>query len=150
MPHPGTERRRGEGLTENLRRKNSIQDVKQARNDPELGKCTPHSQPTYTTPKHYSNVWADLCWAWSINPYSSMEFVQKFIHGAPINKLFGFGGDTFWPTAAYAYSLQARKWLGRALETQVSNGDLAEGEAMDVATRLLRGNQIECFDLSRM
>lgn len=110
----------------------------------------PYGDELIAITKHYSNVWADLCWAWSINPYSSMEFVQKFIHGAPINKLFGFGGDTFWPTAAYAYSLQARKWLGRALETQVSNGDLAEGEAMDVATRLLRGNQIECFDLSRM
>jgi hypothetical protein len=35
--------------------------------------------------KHYPNVWVDLCWAWSIDPYSSTEFVRRFLHAVPSN-----------------------------------------------------------------
>lgn len=107
----------------------------------------PYSEELIALVKHYPNAWADLCWAWSINPRASVEFVRRFIHTAPINKLFGFGGDTGWPTSAYAYSIQARRWLTRALEAEVTDGDLTEREAMRVANRLLRENQLACFDL---
>lgn len=66
----------------------------------------------------------------------------------PINKLFAFGGDTGWPTSAYAYAVQARRWLGRALEGEVNDGLLTEKQAMDVALRLMQTNQRECFDIS--
>jgi hypothetical protein len=97
--------------------------------------------------KHYPNAYADLCWAWSVNPMAGADFVRRYLHAAPLNKLFAFGGDTKWPTSAYAYSLQARKWLTRALQAEVTEGELTETEAIGVATRLLRGNQLECFDL---
>jgi hypothetical protein len=76
-----------------------------------------------------------------------MEFVRRFLHAAPLNKLFAFGGDTGWPTSAYAYAIQARKWLTKALEAEVAEGELTEREAIAVATRLMRGNQLACFDL---
>jgi uncharacterized protein len=107
----------------------------------------PYSEELIALVKHYPNAWADLCWAWSINPRASAEFVRRFIHAAPLNKLFGFGGDTRWATSAYAYALQARKWLTRALEGEVADGDLTEAEALEVADRVLRRNQLECFDL---
>jgi hypothetical protein len=107
----------------------------------------PYGEELIALVKHFPNAWADMCWAWSINPRASAEFVRRFLHAAPVNKLFGFGGDTRWPTSAYAYSLQARKWLTRALQAEVSAGELTEPEAMAVANRLLRENQYACFDI---
>lgn len=108
----------------------------------------PYSNELVALVKHYPNAYADLCWAWSIDPRSSAEFVRRFLHAAPASKLFAFGGDTQWPTSACAYALQARRWLTRALQAEVDEGDLTEREALAVATRLLRGNQEACFDLA--
>ena len=107
----------------------------------------PYSDEVIAMTKHYSNVWADLCWAWSINPRASAEFVRRFIHAAPISKLFAFGGDTLEPTSACAYAVQARRWLTRALTAEVTEGDLTEPEAMEIAERILRRNQQACFDI---
>lgn len=99
--------------------------------------------------KHYRNVYVDLCWAWSIDPYSAGNFVRRFIHTVPLNKLFVFGGDVGWPSASVAYAKQARRWFTRALQAEVDEGLLTEAQAMQVATRLMRENQLECFDLDR-
>jgi len=107
----------------------------------------PYSDELGSIAKHYPNVWVDLCWAWSIDPYSSAEFVRRFLHAVPINKLFGFGGDTFWPTSAVAYSIQARRGLRRALEAEIAEGDLNEQDAITIARRLMRDNQYGCFDV---
>jgi hypothetical protein len=107
----------------------------------------PYSDELVSIAKHYPNVWIDLCWAWSIDPYSSADFVRRFLHTVPSHKLFGFGGDTFWPTAAIAYSIQARRGLQRALEAEIAEGDLTEPEAITIAHRLLHGNQYACFDI---
>ena len=107
----------------------------------------PYSHELIALAKHYPNVWVDLCWAWSIDPFSSCDFVRRFIHAVPINKLFAFGGDTGWPTSAYAYAVQARNWLSRALEAEVGDGLLTEKQAMDVALRLMQTNQRDCFDI---
>jgi hypothetical protein len=107
----------------------------------------PYSDELVSVAKHYPNVWVDLCWAWSIDPFSSADFVRRFLHAVPINKLFGFGGDTFWPTAAIAYSIQARRGLQRALEAEIVAGDLTEPEAITIARRLMRDNQYACFDI---
>ena len=107
----------------------------------------PYSDELIALTKHYKNVWADLCWAWSINPYASSDFVRRFIHGAPINKLFVFGGDTRWPTSAAAYAFQTRFWLDKTLEAEVVEGYLTESQAMHIASRVMYDNQYECFDL---
>ena len=105
----------------------------------------PYSQELLALTKHYRNVYADLCWAWSIDPYSGMDFVRRFLHAAPANKLFAFGGDTSWPTSAVAYAIQARRWLTRALEAEVDDGLLTENQAIGVATGLMYDNQYACF-----
>jgi hypothetical protein len=107
----------------------------------------PYSDELVSIAKHYPNVWVDLCWAWSIDPYSSTDFVRRFLHAVPSNKLFGFGGDTFWPTSAVAYSIQARRGLRRALEAEIAAGDLTEQEAINLARRLMHDNQYACFDI---
>lgn len=107
----------------------------------------PYSDEVIALAKHYRNVWVDLCWAWSIDPFSSADFVRRFIHAAPANKLFGFGGDTSWPTSSAAYAVQARRWLTRALQAEVDDGLLTEADACGLATRLMRDNCYDCFDL---
>ena len=108
----------------------------------------PYNDELIALTKHYSNVWADLCWAWSINPYASADFVRRFIHAAPANKLFGFGGDTGWATSSAAYAIQARRWLTFALQGEVDDGLLTETQAIGLANRLMRTNQEDCFDLA--
>ena len=107
----------------------------------------PYCDELVALAKHYSNVWVDLCWAWSIDPFSARDFVRRFIHAAPVNKLFAFGGDVNYPTSSVAYSIQARDWLNRALRAEVDEGLLNERQAMDVATRVMSLNQQDCFDL---
>lgn len=107
----------------------------------------PYNDELIALAKHYPNVYVDLCWAWSINPFVARDFVRRMIHAVPTNKLFAFGGDTFWPNAAVAYSTQARQWLTRALQAEVDEQLLREPEAIALATRLMRTNQEECFDI---
>jgi hypothetical protein len=107
----------------------------------------PYTDELVSIAKHYPNVWVDLCWAWSIDPYSSADFLRRFLHTVPINKLFGFGGDAYWPTAAVAYSVQARRGLQRALEAEIACGDLTEPQAITIAHRLMHDNQYACFDI---
>ena len=108
----------------------------------------PYSQELLALAKHYPNVYVDLCWAWSIDPYSAGDFVRRYIHAAPANKLFIFGGDTFWPMGAVAYAYQARQWLTRALEAEVQERLLTETQAIGLAQRFLRENQYLCFHIA--
>ncbi len=108
----------------------------------------PYSDELVALAKHYPNVYVDLCWAWSIDPWSARDFVRRMIHAVPANKLFAFGGDAWQPAAAVAYAMQARQWLTRALQAEVDDRLLTERQAVALATRLMRTNQEECFDLA--
>ena len=107
----------------------------------------PYEDEMVALGKHFVNVWVDFCWAWSIDPYSAQRCVRKLIHAVPANRVFGFGGDTFWPTAAYAYSVQARAGLARALQAEVDDGCMSEADAIVVARRYMLDNQRDCFDI---
>ena len=107
----------------------------------------PYSDELIALAKHFGNVYVDLCWAWAINPLASKDFIRRFLHAVPMNKLFAFGDDATTPSAAYAYAVQMRRWLTRALEEEVADGLLTTRQAIDSATRLLRGNQLACFDI---
>jgi hypothetical protein len=108
----------------------------------------PYNDELLAIAKHFPNVYVDLCWSWSINPYAAADFIRRAIHAMPINKIFAFGGDTFWPNAAVAYSVQARKWLTYALQAEINDAFLTEGQAIRVAARLMHENQQACFDLA--
>ena len=108
----------------------------------------PYNDELVALAKHYPNIWVDLCWAWSIDPYSSRDFLRRFLHAVPSNKLFAFGGDTGWPTSAMAYAIQARNEIRRALEAEITDGYMTEKQAMQIATRIMRDNQFACFDVS--
>ena len=107
----------------------------------------PYSEELIALAKLFGNVTVDLCWAWALNPFATKDFVRRFLHAVPLNKLFAFGDDTGTPSMAYAYSVQMRRWLTRALEEEVAEGFMTTRQAMEGATRLLRGNQLACFDI---
>lgn len=105
----------------------------------------PYGHELIALAKHYPNVYVDLCWAWSIDPYSTGDFVRRYIHTVAANKLFAFGGDTFWPTAAVAYTTQTRHWLSRTLQAEIDDRLLTEQAALRLAERFMQTNQYECF-----
>lgn len=105
----------------------------------------PYGNELIALAKHYANVHMDLCWAWSIDPFSTANFVRTAIHTVPANKLFVFGGDCGWPGAALAYAIQARRWLTRALQAEIDDGLLNEAEAIALTGRYMRENQYDCF-----
>jgi len=108
----------------------------------------PYSDEMVALAKHYPNVYVDLCWAWSIDPYSSSLFVRRMIHAAPANKLFIYGGDTSWATASVAYAHQARDWFTRTMQAEVDEGLLSEKEAIALASRFMVENQYECLNVA--
>lgn len=99
--------------------------------------------------KHFANVYADMCWAWSIDPHSSEAFVRQYLHAVPSNKLFVFGGDVGWPYASAAYAWQARRGLTRALQAEIDAGFVTESQAIVLARRWMRDNAYACFDVAR-
>ena len=107
----------------------------------------PYNDELVALAKHYRNIWVDFCWAWSIDPYSSRDFLRRCIHAVPSNKLFAFGGDTGWPTSAMAYAIQARNEIRRALEAEIDEGYMTEKQAMGFADRIMNRNQYDCFDI---
>ncbi len=109
----------------------------------------PYCDELIALAKHYPNVAVDLCWAWSISPNTTVDFIRRFIHTAPANKLFIFGGDTFFPAPAVAYSRQARTWFTRAMQAEVDEGLLTEGQAISLAERFMMKNQYAYFDLEK-
>lgn len=107
----------------------------------------PYNDELVAIAKHYPHVYVDMCWAWTIDPYSASDFLRRMIHAVPVNKLFAFGGDIWWPNSSVAYAWQARAWMTRTLQAEVDDGFFTEAEAITLATRLMRSNQESCFDL---
>ncbi|MCX6045165.1 MAG: amidohydrolase family protein [Chloroflexi bacterium] len=107
----------------------------------------PYNDELVALAKHYPNVYVDMCWAWSIDPYTAGDFVRRWVHTVPANKLFIFGGDTFWAGGAVAYAYQARQWFTRALQAEIDQQYLTENEAIQLAGRFMHDNQYACFHI---
>jgi uncharacterized protein len=107
----------------------------------------PWTMENQTLAKHFPNVYLDMCWAWSINPLHSTQFIREAIHSVPLNKIFLFGGDTLWASGTVAYAIQARNGLYDALAQEVGSGYLTEQQAITIALRFMRLNQLDCFDI---
>lgn len=106
----------------------------------------PFAEETLGIAKHFPNVWIDLCWAWALNPWSTSQFVRAFIQSVPINKLFGYGGDVFFPHHSVAMGLQTRKYLARTLDAGVADKDFSEKDGLRIAKCFLQENQKQFFD----
>lgn len=43
----------------------------------------PYSDELVALVKHYPNAYMDMCWAWSIDPYSACDALRRAVHAAP-------------------------------------------------------------------
>ena len=99
--------------------------------------------------KQYPSVYADMCWAWIIDPASSSRFLREFLMAAPSCKLFTFGGDFIPVELVPGHARVARRGIALALTRLVLEGWLAESDAPALVERIMRGNAHETFDLAR-
>jgi uncharacterized protein len=99
--------------------------------------------------KNYRNVFIDMCWMPVISPLESRQWLERWLETVPVNKIMVFGGDYLFPEGTYAHSRMARQVVAEALCGKVESGVLTAEEATWTASRLLRDNAIECFNLQR-
>jgi len=98
--------------------------------------------------KNYPNVWADLCWAWAMNPTESERALGEWLDGVPMNKILGYGADTRLPWCNVGYSEQARQGIARALEAKIAAGYFSEATAREAAERIMLANGEEFYGLA--
>jgi len=85
------------------------------------------------------NVWVDLCWAWSINPYSATDFVLRFLPPYPSTS----SSRTAATPAGRRRPLRMRRRRARPGARARGRGrrrDLTERQAIAVAHRVMRDN----------
>ncbi len=100
--------------------------------------------------KHYRNIYADMCWAWIIDPTSATRFMKEFLMAAPACKLFTFGGDFMPVELVPGHARVARRGITLALTQLVQEGWVSESDVSALAERVMRGNAREVFDLKRV
>lgn len=109
----------------------------------------PYQDELIALAKHYPNVYADMCWAWIINPAASVRFLKEFIMAAPACKVFTFGGDFMPVELVPGHAQVARMGIARALSELLEEHWITESEVPALADRIMRGNAHEVFDHER-
>ena len=105
----------------------------------------PQQEQLLSVAKHLPNVVVDLCWAWSLAPRSTTDFVQRFLTTVPASKLLCFGGDTMVVETVVGHAALARRGLATALDGLVRDGWLSVDGALDLVPQLMRGNAQRVF-----
>lgn len=107
----------------------------------------PHYESMIALTKHYSNAVLDMCWAWTINPIASIDFLKKYIVTSPINKLMAFGGDDLYIENIVGHAKLARKGIAMALSELIQEKWISEKDAIKIANRIMWKNAEEIYDI---
>ena len=97
--------------------------------------------------KNYPNVWADMCWAWAMNPTESARALSEWLDGVPFNRIFAYGADTRLPWNNVGYSLQAKLGIARVLEEKIEADFMTAETAEEIAEHIMLKNGEEFFGL---
>ncbi len=97
--------------------------------------------------KNFPNVYIDMCWTHIISPSYSQRYLHEWLETVPSNKILAFGGDYSVVECIYGHAIIARENIARVLIEKVASGYMTEGEAVDIARRILRENALEVFHL---
>eukprot|EP01029_Cantina_marsupialis_P026130 TRINITY_DN694_c0_g2_i1.p1 TRINITY_DN694_c0_g2~~TRINITY_DN694_c0_g2_i1.p1 ORF type:complete len:423 (-),score=8.27 TRINITY_DN694_c0_g2_i1:1026-2294(-) len=100
----------------------------------------PHYEPMISLARHYSNAMIDMCWAWTLNPVASVDFLKKYIMSAPSNKLMVFGGDDLYVENLVGHAKIARHGISLALSELVEDRWMSEKDALEVANKIMWKN----------
>lgn len=109
----------------------------------------PYQDELITLCKQHPNAHADLCWAWAFCPRATRRFLKDFITTAPVNKVFGFGGDHDLVEMSVGHAVLARKGIARALAELVEEDWLAEDDLPELAAMVCHRNAEEFFPYER-
>jgi predicted TIM-barrel fold metal-dependent hydrolase len=109
----------------------------------------PNQDELIAMAKHYSNVYADMCWAWIINPSAGVRFMKEFLMAAPASKLFTFGGDYLPVEVVPGHAQVARMGIAQAMAELIEEGWLGESEAATIIERIMRGNAHDIYEYDR-
>ncbi len=99
--------------------------------------------------KHYSNVYVDFCWAWTIDPFAALACARQCLAAVPSDKVLGYGGDYGYADMVYGHQRMARDGMALVLSEAVRDGRLKRADARKMARRWLRENALEIFRLDQ-
>ena len=105
----------------------------------------PYQSELIAIAKQYSNAYADMCWAWIINPEASVRFLKEFLTAAPANKILTFGGDYRMVETVVGHAAIARRGIAQALCELVEEGWMLESDVEYAAKRIMVENARELF-----
>ena len=103
----------------------------------------PYQSELVSIAKQFDNAYADMCWAWVMNPVASVRFLKETLMAAPVNKVLTFGGDYRMPELVVGHAEIARQGIAQALAELVEEGWLPEGDLEFTANRIMRDNARE-------
>ena len=90
--------------------------------------------------RQVSNLYAEMSWAWVVDPVAAAQFTAQMLVAAPMNKLLGFGGDYAWVENTYGHLQIARQGMARALAGLVTDWGWSLEEACEAGWYALRGS----------
>jgi hypothetical protein len=105
----------------------------------------PYQEHLIAAAKHLANVTVDLCWAWILAPWSTTDFVCRFLTTAPATKLLCFGGDYAAVETIVGHAEIARRGLENALERLIQADWMSTDTACAAVHQLMRGNAERLF-----
>lgn len=105
----------------------------------------PYEGEVIAAAKHFTNVVADLCWTWIIDPIATRLFLKRYLVSAPAAKVLCFGGDYIPVENVVGHAMLARRELARTLEELVAEGYLDATAAADLVPDLMHGNAERIF-----
>jgi predicted TIM-barrel fold metal-dependent hydrolase len=98
--------------------------------------------------KTFANVYLDFSFLPLLSPAVAERNLLEWLDTVPRSKL-GWGGDCQHVEELYGHVLGFREVVARVLAQKVERGDLGRGAAVDLASKLLRDNVWEIYDLER-
>ncbi len=86
------------------------------------------------------NLYAEMSWAWVIDPVAASRFMAQMLVAAPMNKLLGFGGDYSFVENTYGHLQLARRGMAVALAGLVTDWGWSVDQACEAGWYALRGS----------
>lgn len=97
--------------------------------------------------KTYPNVYIDLNWTYAISPSYAKRYLSEWLETIPASKIMAFGGDYNCVENIYGVYQIAKQIITEVLTEKVSNNQLSENEARQVAKMILHDNAVEFYGL---
>jgi predicted TIM-barrel fold metal-dependent hydrolase len=98
--------------------------------------------------KGFPNVWLNLCWTHIISQRFVMIGLNELIDTVPMNKMLAFGGDYGLPVEkVYGHLVMARENIAKVLGERITEGQMTESQALDLARKWFWGNPRELYCL---